>query len=254
MSTKQYVTFSSSRASDNAFRALKDVSEITADLDDTRVIGGLMVALLTEAFPSPSTTTRHTSDVDAAISIDIAICGTVHQRLIEVGYSAVSGNRYIKGERVVDLLVPTNGGQFGRSEHGARGFDSAPGITLALAGRPIVHEIEVELTTGQVLQMKVRTPTVEQAVVMKALTTRTRHESKDLQDIYNLRLIHDHHQLEVREDWRLNEPGIKGSRGDAQKALTQLIDQAWLRKELTGIGISAPDFSQLVQQHILPAV
>lgn len=106
--TKSYETFSSSRASDNAFLALDDVARITADLEETRVIGGIMTTLLLEAYPATGTVARHTSDVDTAISLELASTGTLHERLLEAGYAALNGNRYVQGDRVVDLLVPSD--------------------------------------------------------------------------------------------------------------------------------------------------
>ena len=46
MIERNYSTFSASRADDQAFLALDDVARLTEDLEDTRIIGGLMVMLL----------------------------------------------------------------------------------------------------------------------------------------------------------------------------------------------------------------
>lgn len=72
MIDQSYGTFSSSRADDQAFLALRDAAQVTADLPDTRVVGGMMVSLLTEAFPAQGFVVRRTADVDAALSVHIA--------------------------------------------------------------------------------------------------------------------------------------------------------------------------------------
>lgn len=250
MITRTYETFSSSRASDNAFRALDDVAKITADLEETRVVGGLMSTLLLEAFPAPSTVTRHTSDVDTAISVDLASKGTLHDRLLEAGYEAQKGNRYANGNRMVDLLVPSDRGQFAPVLHGGRAFDSAPGIRLALAGEPIVHQLRVELTTGETLAIEVRTPTHEHAVIIKSLVTRTRRDGKDLLDIYNLLLSSDTFDADKIGGWSLDAAELKGARRDARLALHALVERSDLRATLTEIGVSTPDFTQLVWERV----
>ncbi len=95
MIERNYSTFSASRADDQAFLALDDVARLTEDLEDTRIIGGLMVMLLAEAFPAEGFVTRRTADADAAISVEIAQSGALHNRLEAAGYTAESGNRYV---------------------------------------------------------------------------------------------------------------------------------------------------------------
>lgn len=245
MITKSYSTFAASRADDHAFLALSDVSRLTEGLEDTRVVGGLMVTLLSEAYPSEGNVPRRTSDVDTAISVSIANSGEMHDRLIAAGYTASNGNRYVSGSQVVDLLVPSGTGKFIPSEHGGRAFDSAPGLALVLAAAPILHELEVTLSDGASLLVRVQTPTVEGAVVLKALATQSRNETKDLVDMHNLLLIVEQYPADEIGGWRLDQAPLTGARKDAARALAVVAERRNLISSMQGTGVSG---SVLVQQ------
>ena len=253
MIKRSYSTFSTSRADDQAFLALEDIARLTRDLDDTRIVGGLMAMLLTEAFPSEGFVTRRTADVDAAISVQIANSGTLHERLEADGYVPESGNRYVRDGRVIDVLVPSNTGRFASTVLGGRGFDAAPGLTLALAAEPIVHQLEVVMSDGSTRSLDVRTPTVELAVVVKALATRGRHAAKDLVDLYNLLLIAEQHSREEIGGWRLDEGEPRGLRLDAVRQLEHLRTMPGLRTALDDTGVPAPAFAQLIRMTATPS-
>lgn len=250
MITRTTSTFATSRSDDLAFLALADVARVTADLEDARVVGGLMVTLLTEAFPAPETVARRTADVDAAISVELANTGMLHERLTLEGYTAAHGNRYERDGRVIDLLVPSGTGTFATTEQGGRGFDAAPGLALALAGEPVTHIIDITLSDGSTLTTEARTPTVQHAVVVKALTTRGRHATKDLIDLFNLLLIVEQYAPEEIGGWRLAEPDLRGARRDAAEQLDSLRALPGLRASLEGSGVSAPAFIQLISSQI----
>jgi len=250
MIERNYSTFSASRADDQAFLALDDVARLTEDLEDTRIIGGLMVMLLAEAFPAEGFVTRRTADADAAISVEIAQSGALHNRLEAAGYTAESGNRYVREDRVIDVLVPSHTGRFASTRLGGRGFGSAPGLSLALAAPPILHRLEVLLSDGSTIWMQVRTPTVELAIVVKALATRSRHATKDLIDLYNLLLIAEQYPRDEIGGWQLNEGESKGSRRDAVRQLEHLRTMPGLRTALVGTGVSAPAFAQLIRMQL----
>lgn len=252
MIERSYSTFASSRADDHAFRALDDVARITDDLEDTRVVGGLMVMLLCEAFPAEGVIERRTADVDAAISVSLANSGTLHERLTGAGYLASSGNRYIRDERVVDLLVPSGTEEFTQALHGRRGFDEAPGLALALAALPVVHQLDVLLSDESSLQVRVRTPAVEQAVVLKTLATRSRSATKDLIDLYNLLLIVEQYPREEIGGWRLDSQDLRGARLDAVRQLEWLRQMPGLRAALDDTGVAAPAFVQLIMSALTP--
>ncbi|MHA3724023.1 hypothetical protein ACXR2T_09110 [Leucobacter sp. HY1910] len=252
MITKNYATFSTSNAEDQAFQALQDISTITRDMEDVRVVGGLMVNLHTEAFPSSGIIIRHTLDVDTAISVQLASAGTLHERLIEAGYDPESGNRYRVGNnRVIDLLIPSSTGRFtSNTELGGRGFDSVPGLSLALAGNWVTHVLTVTLSDGSELLVEVRTPTVEHALILKAYAANQRGMSKDFVDLYNLLLIADQHDAETIGGWRIGEQGLTGARGDAAQFFKGLQRSPTLRAKVAGTGVSAAMLLQLIDQHV----
>lgn len=253
MIVREYATFSASRADDHAYLALNDIAGLTAGWADTRIVGGLMVSLLTEAFPTPGTISRRTSDVDTAISIEIADSGELHERLIQAGYVAERGNRYRSGHRVVDLLVPSGSTQFSSVELGGRGFDSAPGLLLALGAEPIEHRLDTTLSDGTTLHLVVHTPTVEHAVILKSYASGSRTASKDYVDLFNLLSIAHHHPRENTGGWRLDDPDSRGARKDTQTQLHRLASHPELRSLVDGSGVPVPVLSQLIERRIARA-
>lgn len=71
-----------------------------------------MASLLLTAFPTPEAVVRRTADAGAAISASIAASGMMHQVLTDAGYVDTSGNHYVKGDRELDLLVPSPTAEF----------------------------------------------------------------------------------------------------------------------------------------------
>ena len=67
-----------------------------------------MVNLLRLTFQATDAIERRTSDADAAISLQIAADGRMHERLLGLGYTAESGNRYVFQGRTIDLLIPVS--------------------------------------------------------------------------------------------------------------------------------------------------
>lgn len=119
-------------ADELSIRSLAEISAITAD-QNVRIIGGQMASLLLTAFPVPGIAIRRTRDADAAITTELAGSGVIHQRLLNHGYTATSGNRYTRPvpdlavagrpvpELTVDLLIPSStGASDPRNSAGAR--------------------------------------------------------------------------------------------------------------------------------------
>lgn len=82
-------------ADELSIRSLAEISAITAD-QNVRIIGGQMASLLLTAFPVPGLAVRRTRDADAAITTELAGSGLIHQRLLDHGYTATSGNSYTR--------------------------------------------------------------------------------------------------------------------------------------------------------------
>jgi hypothetical protein len=213
-------------ADELSLRSLAEISAITAD-QDVRIIGGQMASLLLTAFPVSGIDLRRTRDADAAITTELAGSGVIHQRLLDHGYAATSGNSYSRPvphlaviggpvpELAVDLLVPSLDGRFRPQEHGGRAFDAAPGLAPALAAEPITIDTHARLLNGDDLEFTVRVPTVELALVIKALSYGSRLESRDVEDIYRLLELADAYPPDEIGGWRLNETPLRASRRDA---------------------------------------
>lgn len=241
-----------SAADDAAFRALADISRITAELDDVRVVGGQMVSLLTAAFPAPDLVERRTVDADAAMSTAIAASGDVHTALLASGYEPTAGNSYAAGDRHIDLLVPSPDGRFGEQRCGERVFDGVPGLHLAVSVPPLHVDLDVTLRDGTGMSIEVRVPTVECAVIIKALATRTRTAAKDYADLDTLLRIADAHDVDDIGGWKLDgEAARTGARGDAARQLTELARGARRTPGFVQAGVQIPRFQALVRRHVL---
>jgi hypothetical protein len=220
-------------ADELSYRSLEEISAITAD-ENVRIIGGQMASLLLTAFPVPGIVVRRTRDTDAAITTELAGSGVIHECLLDHGYVATGGNSYTRlvpelavaggpvFELAVDLLVPSLDGRFGSQEHGGRAFDSAPGLAPALGTEPIVIDAGARLLDGTVLEFTVRVPTVELALVIKALAYGSRLQDRDVEDIYRLLEIADAYPPNEIGGWGLNETSLRASRRDAAVHLHEL--------------------------------
>ena len=93
---REAVLVATTYADDPSLRSLADVTEITADFN-VRIVGGQMTSLLLTAFPVSDIATRQTRDADAAITTRLAGSGALHARLVARGYTATSGNHYVRG-------------------------------------------------------------------------------------------------------------------------------------------------------------
>ena len=251
--------FSTSNADELSYRALADVSDVIAPHEHARVIGGHMVLLILAAYPTPGTIDRHTADADAGIDVQVASSGDLHTALLALGYQADSGNRYVKtidsirtadgkpGELVIDLLVPADASRFRRQVHGGRGFDAMPGLRLGLAGDPLTIDVGVELLSHDRLEFTARTPSVEIAVVLKALAYQSRAAAKDVVDLHNLLTVTNEHRGDIGR-WRLDEPGLDGSRGDTARILHRLADTAEARTPTADVDGSR--LAALIRTHV----
>ncbi|GAA1806435.1 hypothetical protein [Agromyces neolithicus] len=238
---------------DAAIESLSDIARILAPFDDVVVIGGHMVSILTAAYPSPGFVERRTGDSDAGISVELAATGQVHDALTAAGYVAESGNRYTKDDRgdtqpTIDLLIPSLNGAFHSEEHGGRAFDASPGLSVALHAASRVRVIATTLSENEVA-FEVNIPTVEAAVLLKAHSWASRLAQKDVIDLNNLLSIVDHNGYDTIAPWRLNEPGLIGSRRDAARYLHRLAGLAEANR-LSRSPIDPRRLTVLIRRHI----
>ena len=218
--------FSSSRADDAAFLALRDLAEILDDEEETGVIGGHMVSLLTAAFPSPGFVARRTNDADGGIPLALARSGSIHAGLTARGYTATNSNRYQRHdgdghELIVDVLVPNYETRLGTTILGGRQFDSMPGLGIALATRLRV-EVAATLSSGVSLTFGCHVPSVEGAVMLKAYAWAGRRALKDAVDLHSLFRIVGAHGVDEIGGWRLDGADPTGVRRDTGRTLHAL--------------------------------
>ena len=247
---------SSSPEDDAAYVALADLSKILASYPECRVIGGHMVNLLTTVFPAEGIILRRTGDADGGIPVELAASGAMHRALVDSGYTAESGNRYVNGgggniRATIDLLIPSFDGRFRREVRGDRGFDAMPGLALALTGEAIEIDVIATLRDGSELEFHTRTPTVEAAVILKASAYVDRHAvtTKDAIDIRNLLEVLDQHGPETVGGWRLKEPTLIGARKDAARNLHALADTA-VTGRLNRTGIRGERLAYLIRRYV----
>lgn len=253
--TKRVIDVCTSNADDYAYLALRDLATISEEHTEFRIVGGHMVNLIRLAFPVIGTIERRTTDADAAIGVQIATDGRIHEQLTLLGYQAESGNRYVFEGRTVDLLVPSGTGRFTQQLHGDRMFDAAPGLILSPEAPHIVVSVDVTLTTGETLTILVRLPTLERAVILKTYALASRNAAKDLVDLYNLFTIARAHSDTPEEigGWKLGEPVLAGTRKDAARILARTLRTPATRRRLEGSGAS-PARLQALAHALIPGI
>lgn len=217
---------STSAADDAAFVALRDLSEVLGDDDETGIIGGHMVSLLAAAFPSPDFVARRTNDADGGIPLALARSGEVHERLIARGYIPTNSNRYSRRaadgtEQILDVLVPNLETRLRPTTLGDRQFDSMPGLGVALSRR-LRLDVVASLSTGEKLPFVSHVPSVEGAVILKSYAWAGRRAQKDGVDLHNLFRIVEFHDVHAIAGWRLDEPVLTGARRDTSRTMHDL--------------------------------
>jgi hypothetical protein len=259
--TRRTELVASAFADELSLRALAEITEITAD-QNVRIVGGQMASLLLAAFPVAGMSARRTRDADTAITTELAGSGVLHERLLTHGYVATSGNNYIRPvpnlataggpipELAVDLLVPSLDGRFHPQDHGGRAFDAAPGLAPALEMEPIVIEVGARLLDGSRLQFAVRVPTVEYAVVIKALSYGYRSQARDVEDIHRLLEIADAYRPDEIGGWHMRDPQLRGSRRDAAVHLLELARQTRRARPFTDPDVPAARLATLIAAQV----
>jgi hypothetical protein len=245
------------KTDDAAYIALDDLSAVLAGHPEARVIGGHMVSLITTAFPTPGLTPRRTGDADAGIPVELASSGALHEALLDLGYDAESGNRYVRPAAAkddpaptIDLLTESLTGKFGDQKFGGRAFNIMPGMSLATSSG-ITIDVNATLTDDSTLHSTVTVPTVEAAVILKSYAWRDRPGAgKDATDLHNLLRVLDHHGADAVGRWQLNQPALTGARGDAARNLHLLADRLETRRSSPTDGYDRRALTVLIRRHI----
>jgi len=242
-----------SRADENALLSLSDLSSVIAN-EDALILGGHMVAIPQACFPTGSGT-RRTTDSDAGLSTQVAASGDIVKRLRALGYdNPDTNNRFLLGkdpeQRVIDLLVPAPTQRFESQEHGGGAFDAVPGLHLALSGVGIAVEVRAILLDGSELPVPVRVPTVEAALVVKALAHAGRRAVKDIEDVHSLLEIANSYDRVEIGGWKLDAEPLTGARLDAGRALNALADGARSNPAVGEARVTAASLALLVRKWV----
>lgn len=167
-----------------------------------RVIGGHMVTALVARWRLGPELYRETGDTDLGVPPVVVRDGGLVERLLDLGYERVAGNRFVRPiddvpvrivgaseaprQAVIDVLVPA---YRRRARHTRRiGGDlvttEAPGLATALARPPVTLEMELHRLNGERLDILVAFPDEAAALTMKALATRVRTRDADVVDVW----------------------------------------------------------------------
>jgi hypothetical protein len=166
------ITFgATSVADDLGYVALADLARaLGGTTEDYRVIGGHMVTILAARWQLGDDLYRETGDVDLGIPPIVARDHNLVNRLKDLNYMQVAGNRFARGmhdipvgtkerggsgnpEALIDVLVPAYTGR--PRENVQVGEDlfttEVPGLQLALARPPVTIVLELRRLNGEVL-------------------------------------------------------------------------------------------------------
>ncbi|WP_272027893.1 hypothetical protein [Kocuria rosea] len=238
------------------YRGQLAVAQAVGDRSDYRLIGGHMVRLLLQVYPSERAVPRSTVDADTALN-DVEIIGAVTRHLQEDGFTKVGGNVLTKTvadeqEVEINLLLPREDYKPGIkpiSVPGVGQVDTLPELSFALGSPAVVIDVEAHLFEGEVIEYQTRVPTLEMATILKAHSWSSRRSEKDLADLYTLLEIREAHPTVA---WKLNIKPLVGRRLDAARILHPLAERIRPRRA----PFAVPDnfnrlrFSALIEKHV----
>ncbi|TGD38305.1 hypothetical protein [Brevibacterium aurantiacum] len=206
------------------------VAEAVSPGDDYRIVGGHMVRLLLEVYPTPTANPRSTLDADAAVG-DVEVIGPLFENLIAQDFVKEGGNVFRKqvgGKKPIEinLLLSRLDHSRGLRQQVVEGVgqvDTLPELSWVMLGEPLVLNVTAVLRDGRSITYRTRIPDIEAAVVLKAHAWKARRmqEDKDLADLSTLfEIRHAYPDLQ----WRLNEPELRSFRKDSARALHELAN------------------------------
>ncbi|WP_120002868.1 hypothetical protein [Nesterenkonia muleiensis] len=234
----------------------QEIARAVGDGGDYRIVGGHMVRLLLQVYPTANAELRSTLDADAAVD-DVRVIGSISESLIAQNFTKSGGNLYFKmldsEQRVeVNLLLSRHGPAPGmRTQYvpGIGEVDTLPELSFVLSSAPLLINVTAALFDGQTVEYTTRIPDLEAALVHKAHSWKGRNSKKDLVDLHSL--------LEVREahpdvPWRLGDDSLIGFRKDSAGILHQIAQS--LTRKSTGIPVPAHinrlRMAALISKHI----
>lgn len=204
------------------------VAKAVSPGDDYRIVGGHMVRLLLEVYPTPAATPRSTLDADAAVG-DVEVIAPLSASLVAQDFVKEGGNVFRKqvGEEKsieINLLLSRldhSQGLRQQSIEGVGQVDTLPELSWVMLGQPLDLDVTATLRDGRNIMYRTRVPDVEAAIVLKAHAWKARRmqADKDLADLSTLfEIRHAHPDVQ----WRLDEPELRSFRKDSARVLHEL--------------------------------
>jgi hypothetical protein len=89
-----------------------------------------------------------------------------------------------------------------------------------------VIDTRARLLNGTVLEFIARVPTVELALVIKALAYGSRQQARDIEDVYRLLEIANTYRSDEIGGWQLHDKPLRDSRRDAAVHLHELAGRS----------------------------
>ncbi len=194
----------SSVADDLGYVALNDLAGALKDIsEEYRVIGGHMVTMLAARWDLGASLYRETGDVDLGVPPIVARDQLVVERLKDVSYLQIEGNRFAKElsdipagiaghgdlpnpEALIDVLVPAYTSH--ARENVQVGEDlfttEVPGLDFALARPPVMIRLELRRLNGQMLRCEVPFADELSALLLKTSATKVRSKDTDTADLW----------------------------------------------------------------------
>ncbi len=250
-----------SRADELGYLGQRAVAYALEPEDDHRIIGGHMVRLLLEVYPTSRALPRSTLDADAAVG-DIEVIESLSKGLESQEFVKAGGNVFRKdvGEHQpieVNVLMPRldhSSGMRPRAVPGIGQVDSLPELHWALICDPLILDVAAVLRDGSRLTYTIRIPDLETAVVLKAhaWSARRMRTDKDLADLSTLFEIRHAHE-DVR--WRLDEPDMRSFRKDSAETLHDLAGAITRRSTAFPIpeGLDRKRLAALIHRYVARA-
>lgn len=186
-------------ADDLAFVALADVAKIfeSEAANAYRVIGGQMVMVLAARWQLADLY-RVTLDADIGAPPIVVQDYTLNERLVDLGYRQVAGDRFTKPvddipagvnsdpqEAVIDVLLPAYTSRAAKNVRaGNLVATEALGLASALQRPPVIIGLELTRLSGDSTEVTLSFPDEACALALKAFATRARFKTTDHTDVW----------------------------------------------------------------------
>jgi hypothetical protein len=190
--------FSTSRAEDAGFLAMRDIAAVADKTAiEYRIVGGQMVRLHVALSGATEPTIRLTQDADMGIEAASARDPALVAGLEALGYTRPeASNRFIRAtegglDLVIDVLTPAWGRRMvSNQRYGEMTVDAIPGLSLALAGTGENVDLVATLLDNTSMSFIVALPSITSALCLKVLGWADRQAGKDAVDVWRLLRAH----------------------------------------------------------------